>query len=279
MTPRIFCRGLDARSIPSPSVRLRWRRWKLWRRCRRLFWVVSVLARCSRSRAAEIGTLRLAEVFRVYIQVDSYRRIGWLAVLLFPCLSLSSSRAQTIPRHPPVLSSPSPKASMERDAAIRKNSRFLGWKFARLAHQDTRRWRRDNPQGRDLASATHSYGLTHSASSSPGMGFGNAGFTERPVLPAGFIPTAITSGDFNGDGKLDFAISNGGDNTIYVFLGNGDNTFKVPEILYTQGQSPSWITAVRLRKNGPFDLAVTDGDSSTVEVFPGNGDGTFQPST
>src|ERR1022692_2747187 len=101
----------------------------------------------------------------------------------------------------------------------------------------------------------------------------------QPRLPAGFIPTGITNGDFNEDGKMDFAISNGGDNTIYVFLGNGDGTFKVPEILYTQGQSPNWITAVKLRKNGHLDLAVTDGDSNTVEVFPGNGDGTFQPST
>ncbi|MGC2791041.1 MAG: VCBS repeat-containing protein, partial [Candidatus Sulfotelmatobacter sp.] len=110
-------------------------------------------------------------------------------------------------------------------------------------------------------------------------GLGNGGFLARPSLPAGFIPTAITNADFNGDGKMDFAVSNGGDNTIYVFLGNGDGTFKVPEILYTQGQSPNWITAVTLRKNGPADLAVTDGDSNTVEVFLGNGDGTFQPST
>lgn len=78
---------------------------------------------------------------------------------------------------------------------------------------------------------------------------------------------------------MDFAVSNGGDNTIYVFLGNGDGTFKVPEILYTQGQSPNWITSVRLHTNGHLDLAVTDGDSNTVEVFPGNGDGTFGAST
>lgn len=78
---------------------------------------------------------------------------------------------------------------------------------------------------------------------------------------------------------MDFAVSNGGDNTIYVYLGNGDGTFKIPEILYTQGQSPDWIIAVRLRSNGHLDLAVTNGDSSTVEIFPGNGDGTFQASS
>jgi WD40 repeat protein len=125
----------------------------------------------------------------------------------------------------------------------------------------------------------HGFVQTHAGLSAPQSGFANAGFEARPRLPAGFIPTAITSGDFNEDGKLDFAISNGGDNTIYVFLGNGDGTFKVPEILYTLGQSPNWITAVKLHKNGHLDLAVSDGDSNTVEVFPGNGDGTFQAST
>ncbi len=83
-------------------------------------------------------------------------------------------------------------------------------------------------------------------------------------------------GDFNGDGKLDVAICNGGDNTIYVEMGNGDGTFQVPEILYTQGQSPDWITTVSLRNNGHLDLVVADADSNSIEIFLGNGDGTFQ---
>jgi len=212
-------------------------------------------------------------------RVHFLREPGDFVVLFLACLLSLGARAQTFPQRPTVLPSQFAKASTQRRAAIQKNSRFLGWKFARLAHQDTTKWQRNNPQAKDLPSAARSYGSIHSASSSPATGFGNPGFAERPTLPAGFIPTAITSGDFNGDGKMDFAISNGGDNTIYVFLGNGDDTFKVPEILYTQGQSPNWITAVTLRKNGPVDLAVTNGDSNAVEVFLGNGDGTFQPST
>jgi len=156
----------------------------------------------------------------------------------------------------------------------------LGWKFAGLSGQDTKKWQRKNHQSQYLPSAEIARGLAQPGGGTPASGgIANAGFLARPHLPAGFIPTAITNGDFNEDGKMDFAVSNGGDNTIYVFLGNGDGTFKVPEILYTQGQSPNWITAVKLRKNGHVDLAVTDGDSNTVEVFLGNGDGTFQPST
>src|ERR1022692_284071 len=161
-----------------------------------------------------------------------------------------------------------------------RRSGHLGWRFAALSGQDTRKWQRKGRQNQYLLTAEATQGLRRPrGSTTEAKGFANAGFLARPRLPAGFIPTGITNGDFNEDGKMDFAISNGGDNTIYVFLGNGDGTFKVPEILYTQGQSPNWITAVKLRKNGHLDLAVTDGDSNTVEVFPGNGDGTFQPST
>jgi hypothetical protein len=106
--------------------------------------------------------------------------------------------------------------------------------------------------------------------------FSNPGFATRTHLPTGYIPTAIVEGDFNGDGHLDVAICNGGDNTVYVEMGNGDGTFQVPEVLYTQGQAPDWIEAVSLRNNGKLDLIVSDGDSNSVEVFLGNGDGTFQ---
>jgi len=114
-------------------------------------------------------------------------------------------------------------------------------------------------------------------SSAATSAFANAGFVSRAHLPTGYIPTAVVAGDFNEDGNMDVAISNGGDNTVYVLQGKGDGTFQVPEILYTQGQAPNWITATSLRNNGHLDLVVSDGDSNTLEVFLGNGDGTFQP--
>jgi hypothetical protein len=112
-----------------------------------------------------------------------------------------------------------------------------------------------------------------------GTYFPYAGFATSAQLPTGFIPTAVVQGDFNEDGKMDMAISNGGDNSIYVLLGNGDGTFAVPEVLYTAGQSPVWLAAAKLRTSGHLDLIAVDGDSNQVEVFSGNGDGTFQPSS
>jgi type II secretory pathway component GspD/PulD (secretin) len=52
------------------------------------------------------------------------------------------------------------------------------------------------------------------------------GTFQKPVaIPAGFNPTAIATGDFNGDGKQDFAVANEGDDTVSIFLGDGTGKF------------------------------------------------------
>lgn len=188
-----------------------------------------------------------------------------------------SAPLQTIPDRAPQNSSVFPRRQ-------HKSERFLGWRYAAAAHQDTTRWRRgvgltsvvggggeggSSPQAQP-ASRISALSGNSSQPSSP------AGFASATALPTGFIPTAVVQGDFNGDGKLDIAISNGGDNTIYVFLGNGDGTFAVPEILFTTGQSPVWLAAAQLRASGHLDLIAVDADTKQVEVFAGNGDGSFQ---
>ncbi len=102
------------------------------------------------------------------------------------------------------------------------------------------------------------------------------GFAFRPSLLAGQIPTAVATGDFNGDGKLDWAVSNGQDNSVWLYLGNGDGTASLPTILPTTGIAPAWMIATDLNGDGKLDLVVAEADSSTIGVFLGNGDGTFQ---
>lgn len=156
--------------------------------------------------------------------------------------------------------------------------RFLGWKYAAVAHQDTSHWirpvtdsRSTRPEAQEKHADTEILPSATSAGSSA-----VATFAAAAKLPTGFLPTAVAQGDFNGDGKLDLAISNGGDDTIYVYPGNGDGTFGVPGILYTTGQAPVWLAAAQLRTTGHVDLITVDADSNAVEVFFGNGDGTFQ---
>jgi hypothetical protein len=102
------------------------------------------------------------------------------------------------------------------------------------------------------------------------------GLETRPSLGAGSFPTAIVTGDFNNDGHLDYAIANGNDSTIWIYLGNGDGTFQLPRVApLTKGLNPVNMVAADLRHRGVLDLVVAEFGTSTIGVLAGNGDGTF----
>jgi hypothetical protein len=92
----------------------------------------------------------------------------------------------------------------------------------------------------------------------------------------------ITTADFNGDGKLDLAMADGGgfldlDGSVKIVLGNGDGTFRSPQPLREKVR-PDRIAAGDFNLDGNLDLAVSlehrtfDWD---VEILLGHGDGTF----
>src|SRR5262245_51224974 len=85
----------------------------------------------------------------------------------------------------------------------------------------------------------------------------------------GLAPGAAAA-DFNGDGRLDLAAANSGNNTVSVLLGNGDGTFQAARTY--AAPNPQSVLAADLNGDGKTDL-VTLGPS----VLLGNGDGTFQP--
>jgi subtilisin family serine protease len=101
------------------------------------------------------------------------------------------------------------------------------------------------------------------------------GFNFRPTLPADSIPTAIVAGDFNGDGKMDWALANGGADTIWIYLGNGDGTTQLPMIVPLRGHAPVALAAADMNHDGILDLVVAEADSGMIAVLLGKGDGTF----
>src|SRR4029077_4752748 len=87
-------------------------------------------------------------------------------------------------------------------------------------------------------------------------------------------PAAVAVGDFNGDGKLDLAVTNKGDKTVSILLGNGDGTFQSQTTVPT-GLAPDAVVTGDFNGDGKPDLAVANFTDGTISILLGNGDGTF----
>jgi len=116
------------------------------------------------------------------------------------------------------------------------------------------------------------------------LGNGNGTFQAPMNFATGGFSTAVSSGDFNGDGKLDLVTANAPDNnTVSVLLGNGNGTFQ-PHVDYPVGDNPVSVVVGDFNGDGKLDLAVANNCGSnpgcvgqgTVSILLGNGDGTFQ---
>jgi hypothetical protein len=112
------------------------------------------------------------------------------------------------------------------------------------------------------------------------LGNGDGTFQSTPKTSAGIfsildLANAAAVGDFNGDGKLDLAVSgcNAGNcsySTVYIFAGNGDGTFQAPSTAISASGS---LAALDFNGDGKLDLIVST--AGPTEIYLGNGDGTF----
>ena len=112
------------------------------------------------------------------------------------------------------------------------------------------------------------------------LGRGDGTFEPRVDFDPGTGPAA--TGDFNHDGKPDFAVvipcdSSCTSSFVRVYIGNGDGTFK-PHVDYAVPFTANFLAAADFNSDGVLDLVVTFSTSPPTHGFRillGNSDGTF----
>ena len=123
---------------------------------------------------------------------------------------------------------------------------------------------------------------------------GSFGFTGTDI-PLGRSSSDVTAHDLNGDAAIDLVVSARGESDdgpwsegfVYVFLGNGDGTFRAPATFATTRGTESVVVG-DFTRDGKTDVATTNRSFSyadvpcgfawgidSVSLLPGRGDGTF----
>jgi len=91
------------------------------------------------------------------------------------------------------------------------------------------------------------------------------------------LPRGIAVGDFNGDGRLDLALTDNLQGAIVVLLGDGHGAFSSRRTSPTVLKAPEHIDLADFDGDGRLDAVVTSFfGGREVEVLLGNGDGTFR---
>ena len=130
----------------------------------------------------------------------------------------------------------------------------------------------------DLAVTTYNYAGNNYAGVSTVtvlLGNGDGTFTVAAQSPSVAVEaTAIVAADFNGDDKLDLAITAQQGETLTILLGNGDGTFtsRAGPTVTSYAQA---LAVADLNGDGIPDLVAGCDNGGLVAVLLGNGDGTF----
>jgi uncharacterized protein (TIGR03437 family) len=128
--------------------------------------------------------------------------------------------------------------------------------------------------------------LVVSTSAGVSVLYGAAGGTFKPPTPL-IVTSAslafVAAGDFNKDGKIDIALTDGNAGDVFIYLNQGNGTFSAP-VGYSIGYEPDAFWVEDFDGDGNLDLVFAAGHpdaltpeqySEVIDVLFGNGDGTF----
>ena len=96
---------------------------------------------------------------------------------------------------------------------------------------------------------------------------GSGVFTAATATSVGTGTLGVAVGDFDGDGKADFAAIDAMGDRIYVFHGKNDGTFIDGHVYMTGSSTATAIVAADIDGNGKSDVAVANGTANNVSVL------------
>jgi hypothetical protein len=111
------------------------------------------------------------------------------------------------------------------------------------------------------------------------FGFGDGSFLLGSAYSTGIgsLPYALTTGDFNKDGRLDIAVANSQTNTVGVLLGGDKQPFgSVTESSIGNGSQPRSVALGDLNNDSWLDIVVANYGTDNIGILFGRHHGDFE---
>lgn len=98
---------------------------------------------------------------------------------------------------------------------------------------------------------------------------------DLQALPSSMVPSTNEGADFNRDGYLDLAVGSGGNENVYVALGNGTGALNVLPPIATGGNVRG-LCVLDVDTDGDDDIVTASRATSTLYLLINNGLGSFR---
>jgi len=105
----------------------------------------------------------------------------------------------------------------------------------------------------------------------------NVTFADAVPYAAGSKTYVLLSADFDRDGHLDLAAANEQEDSVSVFLNQGDGTYRRMTTNFPTGEYPTGGAVADFNRDGILDIVTANYHGNSVSVLIGVGDGSLLP--